>query len=235
MAKSKKSKKPSKKAKKKTSKSTKKTLKKEFKSLKYKQIKETIGVYDKLAKQYSDYTFQYILQFQLMQLANYVPKKAKILDIGCAAGRDVEYLMEEDFDVTGIDLSANLIKEAKKRVKKAKFEQMDMAKMDFKAGSFDAIWCHATLCHLHKKDVLDVLKEFKRVLKQKGIMYIGLRAGKGEGMVSFSDTANMPRLFAFYTIEELRALVEKAGFNVLQAYSEKDGYSGTWLNFFVQK
>ena len=165
----------------------------------------------------------------------YFEKKSKILDIGCASGRDVEYLGEEGFDVKGIDISKNLIKEAKIRVPKGKFKHMDMAALSYKDESFNAIWCHGTLCHVKKGSVASVLKEFKRVLKSKGILYIGLRAGKGQGMVSFSDTANMPRFFAFYSLEELKNHMKKAGFTILKAYSEKDGHTGTWLNMFVQK
>lgn len=205
-----------------------------FKSLKDPKIKATIEVYDKFAKQYGNYTFEHILQFQLMQFTNYLKKKAKILDIGCASGRDVEYLSEEGFNITGIDLSKNLIKEAKKKFK-GKFKHMDMAQMSFKDASFDAIWCHATLCHVKKGSAVSVLKEFYRALKKGGVVYIGLRSGKGQGMVAFSETGNMERFFAFYELDELVTLMKKAGFSVLKAYSEKDGYSGTWLNVFAKK
>lgn len=203
-------------------------------SLTDKRVKDTIAVYDKLAEQYSQYIFSHILQYPLMQFTNYLKKKSKILDIGCSSGRDVEYLGEEGFDVTGIDLSKKLIALAKKKVK-GKFKTMDMAKMSFKDASFNAIWCHATLCHVPKRKIVSVLKEFRRVLKEDGILYVGLREGKGQGMVEFGDTPTFERFFAFYSLEELEGILKKAGFSVLKGYSEKDCHAGTWLSVFAQK
>ena len=102
-----------------------------------KRISKTIGVYNKFSKQYADYTFERLLQYPLMQFTSMLPRKAKILDIGCASGRDVQYFLEEGFKPIGIDAAEDLISEAKKRVKKGKFKLMDMQKIDYKNNTFD--------------------------------------------------------------------------------------------------
>ncbi len=198
------------------------------------RVIDTIKNYDKIAKPYAEYTFERILQYQLTQFTSFLPKKAKILDIGSGSGRDVHYLMEEGHEAVGIDLSKNLVKEAKKLVKKGNFIHMDMLDLDFQNESFDGIWCHATLCHILKEDALKALKEMNRVLKSGGIVYIGLREGTGEKMVRYLKSGNLPKFFAFYTQTELEQLMEEAGFEVLNSYSERDDQSA-WINIFAKK
>lgn len=198
------------------------------------RIIETIKNYDEIATSYAEYTFDRILQYQLTQFTSYIAKKAKILDIGSGCGRDVHYLMEEGHDVIGIDLSKNLVKEAKKRVPTGRFIHMDMLELDFDDESFDGIWCHATLCHVLKKDAIKALEEMHRVLKSGGVIYIGLREGSGEKMVRYLKSGNLPKFFAFYTQMELEELIREAGFEILNSYSERDEQSA-WINIFAKK
>jgi cyclopropane fatty-acyl-phospholipid synthase-like methyltransferase len=41
-------------------------------------------------------------------------KTSKLLEIGCGSGRDASFMAKNDFDVTAIDGSKNMIDEAKK-------------------------------------------------------------------------------------------------------------------------
>ena len=105
------------------------------------KLKEAIRVYNKIAKIYSERNYGKILQFQLLRFGSLLKGK-KVLDAGCGPGRDVEYLMSEGYEVTGIDLSEGMIEEAKKNVPNGNFVLMDFRKMKFKAKSFDGIWSY---------------------------------------------------------------------------------------------
>jgi len=64
--------------------------------------------------------------------------KARVLDVGCGAGRHSLYLQKKGFDVLGIDNSPLAIKVCKLRgLKKAKV--MSIEDLDFKPNSFDTI------------------------------------------------------------------------------------------------
>ena len=66
-------------------------------------------------------------------------KNARILDIACGKGRHAKYLNSIGFDVTGVDLSFNSIKYAKKyENKKLKFHQHDMRNV-FEENKFDIV------------------------------------------------------------------------------------------------
>ena len=65
--------------------------------------------------------------------------EGKILDVACGKGRHAKYLNEIGFNVTGIDLSKNSIKQAKKYSnKKLKFFVHDMRSV-FKENTFDLV------------------------------------------------------------------------------------------------
>ena len=48
-------------------------------------------------------------------------KNLKVLDCGCADGRNSEYLINEGFKVTGVDFSPTVIERTQKRLPKGKF------------------------------------------------------------------------------------------------------------------
>jgi len=64
----------------------------------------------------------------------------KILDIGCGAGEQSKILGEEyDCDVTGVDVSKNMINRAKRETKSEniKYEVKDAKNLEYKGGEFD--------------------------------------------------------------------------------------------------
>jgi len=100
-------------------------------------------------------------------------KGKKILDVGCGHGRDARYLSERGFEVVGIDLSRNLLKIARRMAPKAKFLLMDMRDLKFGDEEFDGIWSCASFLHIPKREALETLREFRRVLKPGGLLYLG--------------------------------------------------------------
>jgi len=198
------------------------------------ELEKTYEVYSKYAKEYAETTFPNLLQYQLTQFTSYLEKGAKIIDVGCGSGKDVDYLTEEGFEVVGIDYSKEMIDEAKERVPNGNFVVQDMAKLEFDDKTFDGVWCCASILHIPKENVFDILKGFNRVLKPEGVMYLAVIEGEGERMVEFPQSKNMPRFFAFYKQREIEELLEGAGFKILTAYTEEDD-NHTWINVFCKK
>ena len=57
---------------------------------------------------------------------------------------------------------------------KKDFEVMDIRNMEYPNKSFDCIMCFGTLIHLNDDDCLNALKEFDRILNDKGILAINV-------------------------------------------------------------
>ena len=100
----------------------------------------------------------------LERLDKIIPKRGKILDIGCGSGHYAEVLNDREW--YGVDISPESIKTAKKFYKKAKVG--DITKhIPFSDNSFDYVLALSTFHHIHK-GIPEALKEIKRVLKPNG-------------------------------------------------------------------
>ena len=102
-----------------------------------------------------------------------------ILDAGCGAGRDSKYFFDNGFELTGVDLSQGML-EAAKRISKASFLLRDIRDTGFLDGYFDGIWCYNALLHLDEGSLNDAIREFSRVLKAGGILFVNTKQSNNE-------------------------------------------------------
>ena len=97
----------------------------------------------------------------------YVPKGAKVLDLGCGAGMSTN-LLSQDYDVLGADLSGPVLDYAKESFKNVKFQHEDARKLSFKEETFDATLACGFIEHITEVD--EVLNEMVRVTKKDGLI-----------------------------------------------------------------
>ncbi len=190
---------------------------------------DTIGTYDKIAKEWADKFFskQVGMEPIYKKFIELMKGGGKVLDVGCGPGHDVRYFLGHGLDVVGIDLSDGMLAEARKRVPKGKFIKMDMRELNFDAASFDGVWACASLLHLKRSEVPSTLAEIRRVLKPSGKFYIAMKEGGGERVVR-------GRFFTYYSEDELKEVVTRSGFKVLDTIKTK--VEGTvWIHMFAQK
>ncbi len=107
-----------------------------------------------------------------------VEKDARILDAGCAEGYLLEALARVDYEnLTGIDLSADILTQARHRLPST-VRLLEANVLEWIAqcpeSSFDVIFFNQVLEHLHKDDVVRLLKEFHRVLSPGGRLSISV-------------------------------------------------------------
>ena len=96
-------------------------------------------------------------------------KNLKVLDCGCADGRNSEYLINEGLDVTGVYLSQAVIKRTQNRLTKGKFFVGDIRKLDkIESNSFDILIDAGALHINYPQDVMSIIKEYHRILKSSG-------------------------------------------------------------------
>ena len=117
-------------------------------------------------------------------------KAKKVLDLGCGAGRHVNYLAKRGFEALGVDISETGLKLTKKRLRKMKLEaaivKSDMKFLPFISSCFDAAICVQTIYHQRLKGIEETVSELHRVLKKKGLLLTNFhskRSGKhGRGV-----------------------------------------------------
>lgn len=99
----------------------------------------------------------------------------RILDAGCGLGDDARALIDvvgPEGDVVGLDASAVMIAEAKRRTPygRARFVQGDATSMPFTTDAFDAVRVERVLQHV--ADPVTALAEIGRVLRPAGRIMI---------------------------------------------------------------
>ncbi len=129
--------------------------------------------YENRAKRYTTTDKQGIIRYQrAIQLAE-IKNGASILDVGCKNAHllDVLAIANIHCDYTGIDISDAVIDSLKSKV--GKFQQHDLMKpLPFESKTFDFLFCLEVLEHIENPNL--VLKEFHRVLKEKGILLLSV-------------------------------------------------------------
>lgn len=146
-----------------------------------------------------------------------LPKKAKIVDIGCGSGRDAKIFDELGVQVLGIDFCSNLLEIAKKQAPHGQFQLMDVENIAFEQNSFEGAWAGCILSHIPKAKIPAVLKKIHFILKNEGYFYVTVK--KGEGELIEKDTryeSQVEKFWSFFEEEEFKNFLEKAGFKILE-------------------
>ena len=158
----------------------------------------------------------------------YLPDGGRILDAGCGSGRDSKAFIMRGYSVVAIDASREMCKRAAEilgqEVWQMKFEEMSFE------DEFDGVWACASLLHVPEKQMEGVIEKIKKGLRPEGIFYASFKYGEGE-------TEKGERGFTNYTENSVCALMEQAGFHVLEcdiSYDVRPGREDEkWINVIV--
>lgn len=203
--------------------------------------KTTIATYDKTAKEYILKVQKYAPMPERKKFMSLIKPGGKILDAGCGLGRDANYFASQGFAVTGIDLSNTLLDYAKKTADThATFYCMDLRNIRLNV-SFDGIWACASLLHLTREAFVPALARFYELLTPGGIVFLLMKEGQGEKLVTSGTIDGDTRFFTYYTSDEIRESLESLGFEVTNQYvwdqkeRNKERPSEVWISTFGKK
>ncbi len=209
--------------------------------MKYPLIKRKLSkVYDELAEYWgNDGKLHDWGDEELKRFADLVKRNGgkEVLELGCGSGIQSKQLLDLGLEVVGIDISPNMVLEAKKRAPKANFLVGDIATVTFSASTFDGIYARASLLHIPKEMIPKVFESINKMLRDGGVFYLAVKEGKGEGEVEDSRHGiNVKRFFSLFVKEEIEKLLEKAGFKILEINTyTRSGGSTTWIQAISQK
>lgn len=188
--------------------------------------------YDHCAQNYLDERDPYKSQKYLTDLANKLNPGAKILDIGCGAGVPVDkFLIEQGFNVTGIDLSPEQIKLARKNNPDGKFIVKDMSEIDFPKNFFDAVVSFYAVIHLKREEHPALFSQIFSLLKTPGYLLVTMGSSKWQGTEAFHGV-NM--FWSHYGSRKSIAIIKKAGFKIIYSTIDSSGKE-KHLVVFAQK
>lgn len=143
------------------------------------KIASTVEYYNKNADHFMDETVAVnFTEIQKMFL-NLLPHGGKILDFGCGSGRDALEFLKRGYQVDASDGSAEMCKLATEYtgipVRQMLFQELN------EIEKYDGIWACASILHLPKNELKNVLDKMKAALNKSGIIYTSFKYGTFEG------------------------------------------------------
>ncbi|MCL2627417.1 MAG: methyltransferase domain-containing protein [Oscillospiraceae bacterium] len=134
-----------------------------------------------------------------------------VLDAACGAGYGSEIIARYAKSTTGVDLSADAIKYAKKHYKTPKFVEASVDSMPFKDDEFDAVVSFETIEHIDEATQHRFLDEVARVMKTGGLFIIST-----VNKAVYTDKQNHSNEYHIkeYYLPEFKKLLEKRFKNV---------------------
>jgi SAM-dependent methyltransferase len=150
----------------------------------------------------------------LDRFAAAVKDQGPAADVGCGPGHVARYLHERGVRMVGIDLSAQMIEQARALNPGIDFARGDMRKLDLADGSLAGVVAFYSLIHIPREEVTEVLRELARVLRPDGLLLVGFHVGTQ--VLHLDDWWERPVSvdFVFFEPAEMRGYLEAAGFRV---------------------
>ncbi len=169
--------------------------------------------------------------------------RAKVLDVGCGPGNAAKLLMEskKDFEIVGIDLSAEMIKRARANIvsPKVNFLVGDIRDMNLKDEVYDAVILSFCLPHLSNEEAEKLVKDIEGVLSKGGFLYLSCMEGSKSGFETTSFSPKDHIFFNYYSEEFIRQILVKNNLHILQLerdlYPESDGSATIDMFIYAQK
>lgn len=188
----------------------------------------TLQFYEKNADSFFLGTVLADMQEARKRFTDCLSNHATILDFGCGSGRDTRAFMDEGFLVDAMDGSEEMCAKASVytgiTVKHMMFD--DLSAHD----QYDGIWACASLLHLPKHELVNVLCKIEDALKRNGVLYASFKYGNFEGvrdgryftdfteetLVTFWKDSTSMHIFDLWISQDVRAdRKEKTWINLL--------------------
>lgn len=194
-------------------------------------MQNTLDYYDKNAREFAAGTAEVDFSQIQNRFLELLPPGARILDFGCGSGRDTKYFLKRGFRAEAVDGSEELCRLASEytgiQVKKLLFQELD------ETERYDGIWACASVLHLKRNELPDVIRRICRALRSGGILYVSFKYGDFEGERNgryFTDLTEASAADLFGCAPELRREQCWVTGDVREGRNEE-----RWLNLLFRK
>lgn len=149
-----------------------------------------------------------------------LPDKGIVLDLGCGTGIPISKIMyDSNLDVTGVDVSDNMIKYFKNNLPKASAYRMPMTKIIWE-NKFDGIVSSYSLLCLPLDEFILMAGKIPKALKRGGYFLLFLNEGDSkEGRVQ--EVQGQQMFSTGVSEKEIRDIFEPRGMEIIRIERER--------------
>ncbi len=179
--------------------------------------------WDRLAGSYDDRDISPVSKV-FLEFAGYLPTEGRVLDLGCGTGIPyAKELTDRGFNVTGVDLSEEMVKVASRNVPGARFVQMSMTEIPY-LDDFDGVMSSFSMLLLSPELFNEAARRIVDALVDGGLFYLSLNEppntsdnADGEVYVNIMGQGMYSRA---YTVEEIEETFKPLGFKLVKFHRE---------------
>lgn len=197
---------------------------------------DTLEYYEKEYETFISETIDADTEVLRRRFLKNIPDKRDILDLGCGSGRDTRAFLDAGYRVSAIDGSAEICRAA------SHYTGIEVKCMDFfdikDEEAYDGIWACASILHVEKSRIPQLLKILYRALKKGGILYMSFKYGEHNG---FRDGRHFTDLDEDGFSELLDQLysenIKRKDFAIIDEWQSEDVRRGKmvqWLNVILK-
>jgi len=170
-------------------------------------------VYNKIGDWFAENRPQGLIEkYYLDKVIELIPARGNILDVGCGTGIPImNYFLDNDFTVTGLDASEKMLNIAKSNFPEADLVLSDMRKLNL-SKKYDALIAWHSFFHLPAADQPDMFVKFGEHLNPGGILLFTSGSENGE---AWGVNGGENLFHASLDTEEYEKLLKKHHFKIL--------------------
>ena len=192
---------------------------------------QTIDYYNLNAESFIENTQNVDMHLAQDKFLHLLNEGAAILDFGCGSGRDTKYFLDQGYQVTATDGSAEICRLA------SAFTGIEVKEMLFggldEIDTYDGIWACSSILHLPKNELLLVIRKMCDALKSTGVIYTSFKYSDFEGVRN-------GRYFTDFTGDSFKEFIaEIAELTIEEYWITGDVRPGRgderWLNLILRK
>jgi SAM-dependent methyltransferase len=145
-----------------------------------------------------------------------IPAGADVLELGCGAGLPMSARLADGRRLTGIDLSAEQVRRARRNVPGATFRQADMTALDWAPASVDAVVAFYSLTHVPRDEHAALFERIRGWLRPGGVFVASLGVEDDPGGIE-ADWLGVDMYFSHFSARVSLRLLAAAGLVVERA------------------
>ncbi len=149
--------------------------------------------------------------------------KAVVCELGCGPGHVARYLQQEGVSICGMDLSAQMVAQARRLTPEIDFTQGDMTALDVPDASWAGIIAFYSIIHIPRPQVVPTLREWRRVLRPGGLLLLSFHLGGETVHLDEWWERKVSVDFHFFQPDEMAGYLNSAGFEIDEII-ERDPY-----------
>jgi ubiquinone/menaquinone biosynthesis C-methylase UbiE len=175
--------------------------------------------YNRLANEYATHLFGELqhkpLDRQLLnRFASEVKGRGEVCDMGCGPGQVARYLHQAGVDVFGLDLSPEMLEQARTLNPDIRFREGNMLALELEDQVLAGITAFYAIVNLPEESLPLVFREMRRVLQSGGLLLLAFHTGDEVVLVEEMWKQPVTLQFFFFQPSAVRRHLESAGFEI---------------------